>query len=261
VAQDGTDAGLSSRLLVTDVLNAPASASDHAQLADHLYAVNHSKDPQQAINRIAKETPFATVAHKISEVNHKHGPGWGAWLAGLLLPVVLPLGALFGQSTPQVLPFQSVPVVVTEEVVTRDAPLTYAPVNIVSSNEVPTPLTYEMPTGNSPTGSTPLVPVPAGSAPVIPNAETPITVTYDTAHSGQSLTITGPPYDVEVISNILHNFSPAAFDQLSPEQQHALAQRIFAEIGNIHSQQPVAPVSAQITLAASSQQHVPAADN
>ena len=246
---DSDDAARYFAELVTDVLNAQASTSDHAKLANHLYEVNGSKDSKQAIKRMATDTPFASIAHKISEVNHKHGPGWGAWLAGLLIPVVAPLGAFFGQSEAQTPAPEPIAVVLTEEAPARDVLPIPVRVDIGLGNEASKSITYETTTVDVSTSGTP---APASRpAPMAANAGTPISVTYDTADGGHSLTITGPQGDVEVITNILRNFSPAEFDKLSPEQQHTLAQRVFVEMGKIHSQQAVEPASARITLAAS----------
>jgi hypothetical protein len=233
--------------LVAEALKAQASPSDHAELATHLYEVskNPQQDPQQAINRMASGTKFASIAHKISEVNHKHGPGWGAWLAALLIPIVAPLGGQSAQPVPA--PSPATPVLV-EETSTGDV----APSQPLTGR-LAAPLTDETIQALMPAGG--MSPAPAlGSSPVNVSAETPVAVTYNTAEGGQSLTITGPSSEVEVISNILRSFSPAAFNQLSPEQQHALAQRIFTEMGQLHSQQAVTAASARITLAGPPQQ-------
>jgi hypothetical protein len=44
---------------------------------------------------------------------HEHPPGWGAWVAGLLIPIVAPLGSLLGQSAPPPRPVQP-PAVIQE---------------------------------------------------------------------------------------------------------------------------------------------------
>lgn len=164
--------------LVGAVLSAQASASDHATLVSNLNAVKNNEDTELATDRIAHETPFVSVAEKIREANHKHGPSWGAWLAGVAIPIVLPLSGIFGPSAQ---------------------------------------------------------PAPPSRPPVASHA--PISVVYNNTESGQSLSITGPPSDVEKIVNILRNMSPTAWAQLSHPQQYSLAHKVFAELGKVQPQE------------------------
>jgi hypothetical protein len=170
---DSDDAARYFAELVGAVLSASASASDHAALLSNLDAVRNNEDAELATDRIAHETPFASVAEKIREANHKHGPSWGAWLAGIVIPIVLPLSGILGSSAQPTSPPQPSAVVAIQ---------------------------------------------------------TPISVVYGNANSGQSVRITGPPYDVEKIINILQNMSPTAWGQLSQSEQYSLALKIFFEM-------------------------------
>ena len=79
---DSDDAARYFAELVGAVLNASASPSDHAALVSNLDAVRKNEDAELATDRIAHETPFVSVAEKIREANHKHGPSWGSVASG-----------------------------------------------------------------------------------------------------------------------------------------------------------------------------------
>jgi hypothetical protein len=184
--------------LIRDVLNTQASTSDYANLAGQLEKVKSNEDAQEATDRIANETPFTSVANKIHEANHQHGPGWGAWLAGLAIPIVLQLSGWLGQTPPPTAPPEPIAVSATYQ----DLPT------------VPPP-----------------APTRAFAAFTLRATENTTESTYSVAQR-----LTGPP-DVSVIINILGHLGPSQTDQLSPQQQYKFAQRMLAEMGKIVSSQ------------------------
>jgi hypothetical protein len=183
-----------------DVLNTQASTGDYANLAGQLEKVKNNEGAQEATDRIGNGTPFTSVADKIHEVNHQHGPGWGAWLAGLAIPVVLQLSGWLGQSPPPTPPPE-------QQIIIS-----------VNSEDVPT--------------------VPAPAPTPASAAINLLRATENTTESTYSLAdrLTGPP-DVTVIINILRNLGSSQFNQLSSQQQYKFTQRMFAEMGKIVSQQ------------------------
>jgi hypothetical protein len=100
---------------IRDILNTQASSLELANLAGQLEKVKSNEDAQGATDRIANETPFTNVAKKIHEVNHKHGPGWGSYIAGLAVPIVLQLSGWLGQTQPPAPPPEPIPISVIYE--------------------------------------------------------------------------------------------------------------------------------------------------
>jgi hypothetical protein len=97
--------------IVRNVLNTPADASDQARLAELLHQIVEGQDVQQAADRIEKDTPFVRFGRAIRRVDREHPPSWTAWLAGLLIPIVMPISGLFGLNATPSPPPQPTPVV------------------------------------------------------------------------------------------------------------------------------------------------------
>jgi hypothetical protein len=185
---------------IRDILNTQASSLELANLAGQLEKVKSNEDAQGATDRIANETPFTNVAKKIHEVNHKHGPGWGSYIAGLAVPIVLQLSGWLGQTQPPAPPPEPIPIsVIYEGAPTVPGPAP-APASIVFRGTVRA-------------------------------TENTAESTYSTAPS-----LTGPP-DVSVVINVLRHLGPSQTAQLSLQQQYQFAQRMFAEMGKMVSHQ------------------------
>jgi hypothetical protein len=97
--------------IVRNVLNTPSDTSDRATLAELLYQIAEGQDVQHAADRIEKDTPFVRFGRTIRRVDREHPPSWAAWLAGLLIPIVVPISGLFGLNTPPSPPPRPTPIV------------------------------------------------------------------------------------------------------------------------------------------------------
>ena len=86
--------------IVRYVINTHASPEDYARLATQLHQVVTDEDVQNAAERIEKEHLFKHIGHKIRTADREHAPGWDAWVAGVIIPVVLPLSGLLGRTAP-----------------------------------------------------------------------------------------------------------------------------------------------------------------
>lgn len=62
-------------------------------------------------DQIEKARPFRGLARRIREAANGHRPGWPVWLATLLIPIVIPLSNLFGQSPPPPRPVPPIAIV------------------------------------------------------------------------------------------------------------------------------------------------------
>jgi hypothetical protein len=97
--------------IVRNARNTPADTSDQARLAELLYQIAEGQDVQHAADRIEKDTPFVRFGRAIRRVDREHPPSWAAWLAGLLIPMVMPISGILGLNTPSSPPPRPTPVV------------------------------------------------------------------------------------------------------------------------------------------------------
>jgi hypothetical protein len=88
-------------------------AAERARQAATPAAERARRGATPAVGRVKQGTRFRHLVRKAHGTYHEHPPSWGAWLAGIIIPVMIPLGNLFGQSPPPARPVE-MPVVVHE---------------------------------------------------------------------------------------------------------------------------------------------------
>lgn len=70
-------------------------------------SAGQAKEPSRStFGQVDKSKRLRRMLGRAHEWIHEHPPGWGAFVAGILIPVVIPLNVIFGQSPPAPEPFK-----------------------------------------------------------------------------------------------------------------------------------------------------------
>jgi hypothetical protein len=89
-----------------DLLDSDVEKLARARI-DHLLSQAVSEQgAKPATRRVRKSTRFRRGVHRAHDWVHEHPPGWGAVVAGIIIPVVIPLNTLFGQGPPPPKPIE-----------------------------------------------------------------------------------------------------------------------------------------------------------